>query len=155
MPCRKTVYSDNNTTASTFSFEIFVLGRNVCFVLPCGLDSLFSEYPGLPDMKQIGRQTQHAATLEAINQTASTDCSRLRSFVLWWNNSLTRARVKTQVRVGNCLEDGAQMDLKKEAARAGVWFAINKEIANVYVSLLIYSIVLGIACHLLISRRVY
>ena len=46
-----------------FFFES-VPGQNLVYY-----DSLFSEYPGLPDMKQNGTQTQHAAAMEASEPT--------------------------------------------------------------------------------------
>ena len=51
-----------------------IRGRNVVFsVLACVYDSLFSEYPGLPDMKEVGTQAQHNATVEANKCTGWTE----------------------------------------------------------------------------------
>ena len=36
-------------------------------------DTLYDEYPGLPDMKQIGPQTQPAAVMDASNLTGAAE----------------------------------------------------------------------------------
>ena len=50
-------------------------------------DTLSDEYPGLPDMKQIGPQTQPAAVMDASNLTGAAEMcqilSDLRSPVLF------------------------------------------------------------------------
>ena len=51
-----------------FSFQIPVVGRIVCYCYVC-YDSQFSEYLGLPDIKNIDTQTQLAAAMEASTQT--------------------------------------------------------------------------------------
>ena len=62
-----------------------------------------SEYPGLPDMKQIGPQTQRAAAVEAGKRTGSTDIvldSRQpeKPCSLWKKNKEAETRVNLGVK---------------------------------------------------------
>ena len=66
-----------------FSFEISVPGQNVCFCFGLCYDSLFSAYPQLPDMKQIGTQTHRAAAMGAGKQTGSTVLDSTCVFETW------------------------------------------------------------------------
>lgn len=69
---KETSKSDTNATASLFPFEMSVPGRDVCY--SGGLcDSLVSQHPVLPDIKQIGTQTQRAAAMEFRKQTGPTE----------------------------------------------------------------------------------
>jgi hypothetical protein len=67
----KSGFSDNNGTANMFPFLKFPSQVRMLFWPVCS-DSLFSDYPGLPDMKQIG--TQHSALpYKQSKQTGSTE----------------------------------------------------------------------------------
>ena len=55
-----------------FSFKITVTDEHLFLFLPVCYDSLFSEYPRLPDMLQIGTQIQNAAAMEVSKGTGST-----------------------------------------------------------------------------------
>ena len=53
-------------------------------------DSLFSQYPWLPDIKLIGAYKQRAAAMEAMKQTGSTeialDSTNPKQFIFVYQN---------------------------------------------------------------------
>ena len=68
-----TGFSDHLAKASLLYLQFSVPARNISYYFGMCYDSLFSEYPVLPGMKQIGIQAQHAAAKEASKQTGSTE----------------------------------------------------------------------------------
>ena len=62
-------FSDNNATASEFSFEVSVPCRRLAFVLACVMWFTILRVPRLPDMEIIVTQRQLAAAMEPNKQT--------------------------------------------------------------------------------------
>ena len=88
--------ADNNAVASMFSFEISLWVGTFVFWPIC--DSMFAEVPVLPDMKQIGMGTKHAAAMDTNKPTVSTeivlDFLQPKSLILFRKSSNTRAVLK-------------------------------------------------------------
>ena len=66
------------------------------FFEPVCYDSVFSGDAGLPNIKQIGTQSQHDAAVEASKQAESTEIvldSNSKSLLLPWKNSMTKDKL--------------------------------------------------------------
>ena len=86
-------------------------------------DSLFFEFPGLPDIRQIGTQTQRAAAMDASKRTESTeivlDSTRPEKPRPLLETLHVRSGADRQVNLGvasqRCWQLRAQKDFKTDA----------------------------------------